>query len=130
MDKDNQTGIMSAILAVAEAIKSKNESLETEWIDMDYENSWENYNSGNVVGSYKRDANGMVFLRGLVKNGTGIRICYLPEGFRPIEQYICAGVTSSSVFCRISIDPDGTVEAVGYSSSYVSVSGIFFQAEQ
>jgi hypothetical protein len=73
---------------------------DTGWQDMALQNSWVPYNA--VGGTYEqpgyRRINGVVYLKGLVKNGTvavGTILGNLPVGFRPKAQQVFAAVNGS-----------------------------------
>lgn len=105
------------------------------WHDVNYENDFSALDSGGYqVPQYSKDVFGIVRLRGIAKhsqsNVTERIIFRLPVGFRPAGAEIFATPNASSVG-RVNINPDGGVTLASLhnpSSSYVSLSGISFQA--
>jgi hypothetical protein len=128
MESDNYKNLEQAINAIAQAIDGSTQ-LETNWIDLSYQNSWVDYGSTYVAGQYRRDKQGMVHLRGLVKNGSGV-IATLPEGFRPDEKELIATATWSNTFGRVDIETNGQINPVTYNSNWVSLFNIHFKAVQ
>ena len=98
--------------------------------DMNLENTWASYNSTNWYSpSFTRTTAGLVELRGLVKNGSGL-ITTLPPGFRPRKQIIIPTLSgSSNSLARIDVKADGTVTWVnGGDNGWVSLDGINFMS--
>jgi hypothetical protein len=93
-----------------------------------FQNSWVNYGSGYAVASFGKTQQGIVYLKGLVKDGTlGSTIFTLPAGYRPTEIMLFPAWTlnvATVVFARIEVLSDGTVKAVGGGNTAV---GIFVQ---
>lgn len=128
MQQDNYKNIEASILTIAKTIGNANQ-LETGWIDLTLENGWVVYSSTYATGQYRRDKNGMVHLRGLIKNGTGINIATLPAGFRPAITELLATATSNNVFGRVDIDPSGVIIARTYNNQWLSLYNLHFLAE-
>ncbi len=76
-------------------------------------NSWVNYDTSlyNSAG-YWCDDRGFVYLRGVVKDGTGIptTVFTLPAGYRPTREYIFA-TTSNGAYGRLHVTAAGAVSA-------------------
>lgn len=109
-----------------------------EWTAVSFTNSWVNYGSSYAPAAYRKDAQGFVHLRGLIKSGTlGSAAFTLPAGFRPGYVNIYAGrSTVSSTWGvanmgRVDIETDGDVipHATLCNNGYVSLEGIVFLAE-
>ena len=75
---------------------------------------------------FTRLTSGVVMLRGLVANASGV-ITTLPVGFRPKARLIFPVLLTGSVVGRVDIESNGTVSLVsGNGSSWVSLDGIAF----
>lgn len=81
-----------------------------DWIAPTLLNSWVNFGSTHEDVAYCKDSNGMVHIRGLVKNGTvGTNAFVLPAGYRPQNDLIFATLSNNAIG-RITIDSTGGVE--------------------
>lgn len=92
-------------------------------------NSWVNYDASTYspVGYYK-DQDGLVHLRGLIKNGTIGAICFaLPAGYRPAFSLNIA-TASNAAFALCTIDTSGNVTAFSGSNTWFSLDNITFRA--
>ncbi len=102
-----------------------------DWITPSMGNSWVNYDTNfNQVGYFK-DKSGIVYLRGLIKNGTfgGSTVIFtLPVGYRPIKRCLFMRI-SDSVLGRCDIANNGAVIAYSGDNSWFSLEGISFRAE-
>lgn len=95
-------------------------------------NSWVDFGTGFATTAYRKDGQGFVHLKGVVKGGaTGTVAFTLPAGYRPGSIRMFGGGTSGSGVPRIDVGTDGTVTIRGVSASTVamSVDGITFLAE-
>jgi len=96
---------------------------------------WANYGSSGATvwdgAFYYKDPNtNIVRLSGLIKGGTsGSLIAILPAGFRPNNQLILYGATSSGIG-RIDIDAAGNVYASVTNPAFLSLSNVSFRAFQ
>lgn len=96
-------------------------------------NSWVNYGTGNHrVAGYRRNPDGTIELRGLIKLGTaGIAApaFTLPVGYRPSQIEIFTGFSNTG-HARIDVYEDGKVCVMSYttggSNAFVSLAGIRF----
>jgi hypothetical protein len=96
-------------------------------------NSWVDF--GNPYGptAYRKDLNGVVHLRGVIKDGTttgGTVVFTLPAGFRPganLEEIFVA-TTNPQNSAEVVVEADGDVAIYGASATYISLSGITFVA--
>lgn len=114
------SGLMAAVM---KAVQS--------WQAATFENSWINYDStGFTSAAYYRDFMGRCNLRGLVANGTlPGTIFTLPVGYRPTRTHIFA-VSSNQLFGEVRVQADGQVVATAGNSTWISLDGISFRAEQ
>lgn len=105
---------------------------DSAWIAPTFQNSWVNYGGGvHANAGYRRDADGVVHLRGLVKSGTIASAMFtLPAGYRPSMQLIHPAVSNDTIG-RVDVLTTGEVIAYAPSSNvYVSISAVHFLAEQ
>jgi hypothetical protein len=102
------------------------------WIALPFVNSWADYGSTYTTGAYYRDGDGVVHLRGLIKNGTSTTICTLPEGFRPEGRLLTHCISNGYPASRIDIKTTGvvTLEHSTYDAGWLSLEGISFKAYQ
>lgn len=105
------------------------------WIAPSMVNSWVNYAGAYELAGYKR-VNGVVYLKGLVKDGTygGATIFTLPAGYRPTKDKIF-GCPASGGVLRVDVTSAGAVYANGTTAgaptnAFVSLDGISFPADQ
>lgn len=111
------------------AIPDINYGFDGVWTDMTLANDWVVYSSSYHTLQYKKIGN-MVYLRGIVKDGTATTIASLPSGFTPSksELFLC-GKGSDTAGQRITINTAGVITATGYSTGYVSFSGVMFSTD-
>ncbi|HEX8010206.1 MAG TPA: hypothetical protein VF814_04640 [Casimicrobiaceae bacterium] len=97
-------------------------------------NSWVNYDGTNYeTTQFYKDATGEVHLKGMMKDGTsaGADMFVLPVGDRPSKIKIIATIAAGPILTGLYIFPDGRVAAgVGGSTTWTSISGVSFHAEQ
>lgn len=106
--------------------------LDQDWHDVSFENSWVNFGGSETDVAYRKDASGVVHLRGMMKNGTiGLTAFTLPPLFRPAanESFI---TYSTAAAARLEILPDGSVvpgptAPTGGATSF-SLGGVTFAA--
>lgn len=128
----NFEGLADGSEIEAGAIKADHISDQEDWIVPTLLNSWVEYGSVYHGPAYMKDHLGFVHLRGLLKNGSSATAAMftLPEGYRPAER-LMFNQRSSTGSARVDIEADGTVlPGTGASTSYTSISGIYFKAEQ
>lgn len=106
------------------------------WTALSLSNSWV-ANSASTIPAYRMLPNGLVVLKGLVKNGTsaGAVIATLPAGFRPGldgEANLMFVTVSNSVFAVVTVASNGQIYlAVGGSTAaWTSLDPIRFFADQ
>lgn len=101
------------------------------WVEAELENGWVQY--GNAVFapvSYRKDADGVVSLRGLMKSGTmGATAFTLPPGFRPKETMLSI-TTSGDQVARVDILADGSVQPKSGTNAWFGLDGVSFIAAQ
>jgi hypothetical protein len=103
-----------------------------DWVNPSLGNSWTNYNSAtHTAAAYRKDANGRVHLKGLIKDGTvgdGTPPFTLPAGYRP-PVHANFAVIAGGDFGRVEVQSDGDVTVIHVgsgSNGYVSLDGISF----
>ena len=102
------------------------------WTDASLQNNWVNY--GNEYGDarYTKSQDGLVTLSGLIRSGTTSNytvLFNLPEGYRPARRLLTIVSTANNPG-RVDIRPNGDASVKGVSSSWVSLDGISFYADQ
>ena len=92
-------------------------------IGLNLENNWVPWDDGAWIPKARKIGN-VVYLRGLVKNGTSNTITTLPEGWRPSKyQMFC---TYSDRATRVDVYSDGRVYQVTAWGTHISLAGITF----
>ena len=96
-------------------------------------NGWTPYDTGHTQPRYRKGADGIVSVKGLIKGGNtspGAVIATLPAGYRPKERLCISGVAGAA-HSRIDILPNGQIIVGGYvNSGWTSMDNISFIAEQ
>ena len=88
------------------------------WVVPSFLNSWTNYGGEWQTARYMKDANGTVFVEGLVANGTlGQPIFNLPAGYRPAATLIFPTLANQTI---------GRMDVQGNGNLYVSLSTAAF----
>jgi len=108
-------------------------SASVTWNNLSFTNSWANYGGSYATGQYAKTSDGVVQLKGLIKNGSNTydtTIATLPAGFRPKERLLFTTMQNSDAWSRLDILPDGQVRYMGSNNGYYNLSGIMFVAEQ
>lgn len=108
-------------------------SAVTGWTNLTLQNGWVEYSTTFSSPQYKKNADDIVSLKGLVKSGTvanGTVIANLPAGFRPKEKLIFSSVANSH-HARIDVASNGniTIEGSG-DAAWMCLDDISFIAEQ
>lgn len=93
-------------------------------------NSWANYGSGYANAGYYLGADGRVYLRGLIRNGSvGSAAFTLPPGMRPSARLLL-GTVSNGVVGRVDITAAGEVLPSSPSTNgWVALDGLSFAPE-
>lgn len=104
-------------------------NVESGWQYPTLANGWVNYGGSYPPARYKK-VNDIVYLQGLVKNGTvgTVHSFVLAAGFRPGYRHIFP-ILSNTSSGRVDITSDGLVIMHTGSSSWMSLDGISFPAE-
>lgn len=105
----------------------------TNWTAPTLQNSWVNFGGIHAPVGYTKTSDGVVTLKGLIKNGTtgtGVILFNLPTGYRPVLQHIFH-VSMAQVAARVDVLPNGNVvlQSTG-SNAWISLSNISFVAGQ
>ena len=83
------------------------------WSTLTLQNGWTKYNSAAYSpAQYKKSADGIVTIRGLIKGGTttaGTVLATLPVGYRPSARVIVNGTIPTVGRARIDVDTDGSI---------------------
>lgn len=90
--------------------------------------TWVNFGGSAKDAGYRKTADNMVHLEGLIKSGADSLMFTLPSGYRPSETIYFNPRCSTGSY-RITIASDGTVTPSGSSSTWSSLSGISFFAD-
>ena len=97
------------------------------------QNSWVNYDTATYPPARFRKFNDIVYLEGLIKNGTatsGTVIFTLPVGYRTAFQQHFV-VASGGVEGTLRVHPNGELQiSGGISSSWADLGQVFYQAAQ
>lgn len=101
------------------------------WTAGTFQGGWVNYDTASFPGaSYYKDADGVVYLKGLVRAGAiGSTIFNLPAGYRPSRTIIRIN-SSNQAMGRVDIQANGNIIPVAGSNGWFSLDGIFFTPEQ
>lgn len=100
-----------------------------------FESSWVNFGSVYNTAAFYKDMQGVVHLKGLVKNGTvgsAETVFTLPEGYRPPARYLFDAVSESGgsvIQSRIDIGTDGRIIPVVGGNTFLSLDSIAFRLE-
>jgi len=91
-----------------------------------FQGSWTNYDAYTYgYAAFRKDDDGWVHLRGLIKNGTpgSSSICFrLPTGYCPEKRWVAQVPSAASpAIGRIDIEADGDVIVVVGSTSWTSL---------
>lgn len=70
-----------------------------------FNGTWVNYGTGgHATTAFRRDANGLVTVKGLVKSGViATPVFTLPSGYRPPESQVFTGVEGTNAFSRLDV---------------------------
>jgi hypothetical protein len=117
--------IAAGVLGVTDEIRRFGEA----WVAPTLLGTWVNFGGTLGTVAYRRDANGIVHLKGVAKSGTiGTSIFTLPSGFRP-QLDTRFPVVSNSLFGACSISSGGDVVASVGSNTSFSLDSIHFRAD-
>ena len=98
------------------------------WTGLSYVNSWANSAGSYELGTYRKDENGFVHLRGILNgsSATANTVATLPIGFRP-EYIELHKMRSGSGFGRIDISSAGVITTAERTTT-MTISGVVFRA--
>ena len=101
------------------------------WITPTLLNNWINYGGTEDGAGYRKDSDGYVHLRGVVKLGVaGAMVFKLPSGFRP-KSFLRFPISGAAKFGEMTISPEGGIYFdAGIDGTYVSMLIPPFAAEQ
>lgn len=121
----------AAIVTTTQSQTLSNKLITPEaWVAPTLTNSWVNFGGGLQTAAYYKDPTGRVFLRGLIKSGTGGAAAFtLPSGYRPTAQclfIVSANNGAGDVAARIDVNTTGTVVPGTGGSVHFSLDGISF----
>lgn len=102
---------------------------DASWTNATLTNSWVTFGAPYLTPGYRKDASGVVHLRGVVKSGTSATSALtLPTGYRPAGKAsfrTLAPVTDE----QIDVNTDGTVVISTSSNAYAGLDGISFYTD-
>lgn len=99
------------------------------WQTAPFVGSWKNFDGPYTKAGYFKDSQGIVHLRGLVKDGSiNSTIFTLPSGYRPQYRELHGVCTNNNTIGRLDILTGGEVIATSGSSSWFSLDGVSFRA--
>jgi hypothetical protein len=97
------------------------------------QNGWTNYGGEHATAGYYKDKNGIVYLRGSIKDGlasTETTLFILPDGYRPSTSgRLMFPVVSNNGFARVDIRANGEVIIMTGHTSFLSMDAIQFLAD-
>lgn len=105
---------------------------DTGWLTPTLLNGWTNYLAGHPPVGYRKLANGLVLLQGLLAGTGTAQICFvLPAGFRPLYILHMPTIQVSAIGYS-HVRPNGEVTVNPYTPvpGWYSFNGITFMAEQ
>ncbi len=103
------------------------------WIELSNAliNNWVNYGNGFATIAMYKDNEGVVHLRGLIKDGLNVPntvITTLPVGYRPVAGHqIFEVINGVDTFGRIDVETDGDVVFRGITNTFISLDQIHFK---
>ena len=100
------------------------------WNNVSFQNGWVNYGVVYNNAGYFKDSNGVVHLRGLIRNGTiGSVIFNLPAGYRPVSRELFSTISING-YARVDVNTNGDVihSSFNGANGWVSLDGLTFKA--
>lgn len=99
-----------------------------DWIAVSYQNSWVDFDA-NLAARYRKDANGVVWVKGRAKSGATSTIFTLPTGYRPPDQLLFAQ-RGNSIFASVQVDALGVVKQIDGTTADCSFNLSFSAADR
>jgi hypothetical protein len=96
------------------------------------QNGWTNYGGENAAVGYCKNKNGIVYLRGSIKDGlasAGTTLFILPDGYRPSGGRLMFPAIGNNGFARVDIRANGEVIIMTDHTSFLSLDAIHFLAD-
>jgi len=98
---------------------------ENAWTNPTLSGTWVAFGGTYSTAAYRKDANGRVYLRGVVKSGANPSTIFtLPTGYRPTVKL--SFVPLNTNVGQIDVDTTGVVTFAAGSTTYVGLDGISF----
>lgn len=123
-------GMFSAYLSANVSYIANNGAVT--WVTPTIVNGMTNYGGGFTTLQYGKTSDNVVYLKGLVKNGTmtaGTKAFTLPSGFRPSSRQLFSGV-SYDAHSRIDVAANGDVFIMGGgNTNWISFDAVSFYAD-
>lgn len=92
-------------------------------------NGWANYGAPHGPAQYRKSAEGLVFLEGVVHLGPGNSVIFtLPVGHRPASRILSFGMDAAGTPRRVDVLADGSVLATSAYTTVLSIDGMSFYA--
>lgn len=111
---------------VVQAVLAADVQGENTWTAPTLTNSWITFGGSYPTPSYRKDANGRVYLRGVLKSGTLTAAAFtLPAGYRPAAK-LSFSPLNANAGAQMDVNTDGTVVPGAGSTSYIGLDGISF----
>lgn len=105
--------------------------VDTGWLAPTLQNGWIPYDANYSNAALYRKIGNVVFLRGLVKNGSSATavVFTLPAGYRPAIIHLFACEANDTI-ARVQVDAAGVITpGAGSSTGWLSLSNIIFPAD-
>jgi len=101
---------------------------DTGWHSLPLQNGWIFYGSPYSPPAYRRTADGVVVLKGMIKSGALGTVATLPESYRPAYQLMFSTSSNNNTSgARVDVHPDGSVvTSTGVSNLWLSLDTIRF----
>lgn len=109
------------------------------WRDFAFQNNWTPYPASTHHPQYRKNENGYVIMRGLVRNGTAASLApsifsNMPAGYRPVVHtyWIGDGYSGGYVPCHLHMNVNGNISISQpsiASGGYFSLDNVHFTAE-
>ena len=93
-----------------------------------FQNGWVNFGGAEATAAFRKDGEGTVHIKGLIKLGTlGSHAFTLPVGYRPLLEHTVAAIANNAIG-RLMIQPSGLVVPQSGSNVWFSIH-VTFPAE-